>query len=472
MDRWSTVEQPERARRAALGRAAAAELAERGGVSGVALTWVDNAGLTRVKGVPLSRLERAAAWGVGMSPCFDTFLVDDSSVDAQQAGGAVGDLRLLPDLDRLTPLAALPGWAWAPVDRYTQDGTPHPYDARSLLRREVERLAEDGCAVLMAFEIEWCVSEGPGDEFVPACSGPAYGMARLTERSDYLKDLLDALAAQSVEVDQIHPEYAAGQYEISVAAEDAVGAADTLVLVRETIRAVSARHRLRATFAPKVVAGGVGNGCHVHLSLWRADPGHERHERNTMTGGDGPYGLAPEGEAFSAGILDHLPALLALGAPAVASYLRLIPSYWAGAFACWGLENREAALRFVTGSRGDEAGAANLEIKCLDGAANPYLLAAGLLAAGRAGLAGKATLPEPVEVDPATLPPEQAAERGIRALPSTLAGAVVAFEADEVFAEAFGAAFVDTVAAVRRGEIDLYADTAAEEVVARSRWKY
>ena len=472
MDRWSSVEQSDRDRRAAVGRAAAAELAERGGVSGVALTWVDNTGLTRVKGVPLARLERVAAWGVGMSPCFDAFLVDDSSVPAEHAGGAVGDLRLLPDLDRLTPLAAQPGWAWAPVDRYNQDGTPHRYDARSLLRREVERLAADGCAALMAFEVEWCVSEGLGDDFVPACAGPAYGMARLTERSDYLKDLLDALAAQGVEVDQIHPEYAAGQYEVSVAAEDPVGAADTLVLVRETIRAVSARHGLRATFAPKVLADGVGNGCHVHLSLWRADAGHTRHERNAMSGGDGRYGLTAEGEAFIAGILEHLPGLLTLGAPSVASYLRLIPSYWAGAFACWGLENREAALRFVTGSRGDEAGAANLEVKCLDGAANPYLVAAGLLAAGRAGLAGKATLPEPVESDPAVLAPEQAAARGIKALPSSLSGSLDAFRADEMFAEAFGAEFVDTIATVRRGEIRLFADASAKEIVARTRWKY
>lgn len=472
MDRWSTVEQPDRDRRAALGRAAAAGLAERGGVSAVALTWVDNSGLTRVKGVPLARLDRASAWGVGMSPCFDAFLVDDSSVPAEHAGGVVGDLRLLPDLDRLTPLAALPGWAWAPADRYNQDGTPHKYDARSLLRREVERLAADGCAALMAFEVEWCVSEGSGDEFVPACSGPAYSMTRLTEQSDYLKDLLEALAAQGVEVDQIHPEYAPGQYEISVAAEDPVGAADTLVLVRETIRAVSVRHGLRATFAPKVVAGGVGNGCHVHLSLWRADAGHTRHDRNAMSGGDGRYGLTAEGAAFIAGILDHLPALLALGAPSVASYLRLIPSYWAGAFACWGLENREAALRFVTGSRGDEASAANLEVKCLDGAANPYLLAAGLLAAGRAGLAGKTALPEPVETDPAALSPEQAAARGVKALPWSLAGSVAAFEADDVFAEAFGAEFVETVATVRRGEIGLFAGAAPEQIVARTRWKY
>jgi glutamine synthetase len=306
---------------------------------------------------------------------------------------------------------------------------------------------------------------GLGDEFDPACSGPAYGMARLIERSDYVRDVLDALTDQGIVVDQIHPEYAAGQYEVSVAAEDPVGAADTLVLVRETIRAVSVRSGLRATFSPKVLAGGVGNGGHVHLSLWRQD-------RNLMSGGDGPYGLTAEGESFTGGVLGHLPGLLALGAPAVASYLRLIPSHWAGAFACWGLENREAALRFVAGSPGDGVGPANLEAKCFDAAANPYLLVAGLLVAGRAGLAVHAKLPEPIEVDPAGLSAQEAAERDIRALPSTLEGAVAAFEADEVFLDAFGVEFVDTIATVRRAEVSLFAEASDEEIVARTRWKH
>ncbi len=101
-----------------------------------------------------------------------------------------------------------------------------------------------------------------------------------------------------------------------------------------------------------------------------------------------------------------LPALLAIGAPSVASYLRLIPSHWAGVYACWGLENREAALRMVTGSDGSSAWAANLEIKCFDLTANPYLVLAAVLAAGAAGVEADARLPEPIDVDPAVLPPE------------------------------------------------------------------
>jgi glutamine synthetase len=451
------MDQQERARRAATARQAAGDLAARD-VTGIAVTWVDTAGVTRVKAVPLARLEHAAAWGIGMSPVFDAFLIDDSTASGRFAGGPVGDLRLHPDLNRLAVLTALPGWAWAPADRYDQEGEPHPLDARGLARRETERLAAEGLSVRTAFEVEWAVSLGAGDEFTPACSGPAYGMSRLTEQSDYLRDVVEALSAAGVAVEQVHPEYAAGQYEVSVAPADPVAAADTFVLVRETVRAVSLNHDLRATFSPKVLADGVGNGAHVHLSLWREGG-------NLMAGGEGRFGLTPEGESFAAGILSRLPGLLAIGAPAVASYLRLVPSHWAGAYACWGLENREAALRFVTGSVGNRSQAANLEVKCFDAAANPYLVTAALLATGRAGLAEGGTLPAPVDVDPVSL-------EGVPPLPSSLGAAVEAFEADAALRDALGEALIDTVAAVRRGEIALFDGATPEEVVARTRWKH
>jgi glutamine synthetase len=458
------MDQPERTRRAEQARPLAADLV-RQGIAAVAVTWVDTSGVTRVKAVPTTRLEHAAAWGIGASPVFDTFLLDDSIVSGRFAGGPIGDLRLHPDLSRLVAPDSLPGWAWAPADRYAQDGTPHPRDARTLAIREVARLAEAGLTVRAAFEVEWCVSEGQGDEFVPACSGPAYGMTRLTELSGYLATIVTAMSAVGVSVEQIHPEYAAGQYEVSVGVADPVAAADTFVLVREVIRAVTQNAGMRATFSPKVLAGGVGNGAHVHLSLWRD-------EANLMADGDGEYGLTGEGEAFTAGILTRLAGLLAVGAPSVASYLRLIPSHWAGAYACWGLENREAALRFVTGADGSRSTAANVEVKCFDAAANPYLVVAALLAAGRAGLADKARLPAPVEVDPESLEPAERQRRGITALPSSLGDAVTAFESETALWEALGEEMADTIVAVRRGEVALFDGASPEEVAALTRWKH
>jgi len=436
------------------------------GVEGVAMTFVDTAGITRVKAVPLDRLGQAAAWGVGMSPVFDTFLSDDSITSTDVLGSPDGDLRLVPDLDRLTVLSGMPGWAWAPVDRFLQDGTAHPACQRLFARRMVEQAAERGLTAAMAFEIEWAVSRGEQtEEFTPACTGPAYGMTRLIELSDYSRDLLVALREQGVPVEQVHPEYSDGQYEVSVAPLDPVGSADRSVLVRQTVRAVSARHGLRATFAPSVIPGHVGNGGHVHVSVSRADA-------NVFAGGDGPFGMTRDGAAFTAGVLAELPALLAVGAPAVASYLRLVPSHWAGAYACWGLETREAALRFVTGSAGSEQRSANLEAKSFDLAANPYLLVGCLLAAGIAGIEAGAALPEPVRGDPGLLDPAERDRLGIARLPETLDQAVDAFAASAVLREALGDVLADAVIAVRRAESARFADASPEQVAAALRWVY
>jgi glutamine synthetase len=431
----------------------------------VATTFVDNAGITRVKSVPLKRLPQLAAWGVGASTSFDYFRFDDWLAAPPGGTAPVGDLRVMPDLRRVVPLAAQPGWAWTPGERYQQDGEPHPGCNRLLLQRLVDDAAAKSLDVKAAFELEWVVSAGDGDDFVSAAVGPAYGMSRLIEVSDYARDVVDALSAEGIKVEQFHPEYALGQLELSVAAESPVQAADTSVLVRSTIRAVGRRHNYRTSFSPKVEAEGVGNGGHVHLSVWRDG-------NNLMAGGAGPCGLTPVGEAFAAGILKRLPALLALGAPSVASYLRLVPSHWAGAYGCWGLENREAALRMITGSAGSNDWAANLEVKCVDLTANPYLLLAGLLAAGLDGVAAHGRLPEPVDVDPATLAPEERDLRGIQRLPTNLRDATDALAADPLLRAALGPSLIDSVLAVRESEIELFAEASAEEVVRALRWTH
>jgi glutamine synthetase len=453
------VDKQERKLQARRARQVQSDLAEQG-VIALATTWVDNGGVTRVKAVPIQRLEYAAAWGIGASPVFDAFLPDDSIVAGRYAGGPVGDLRLHPDLTRATVLAEQPGWAWAPAVRYQQDGVVHPQDQRSVARAAVAALADDGYAARMAFEIEWTVSTTEPD-FTPAASGPAYGYTRVVEQSDYLRDLLIALDRQGVAVDQIHPEYGSAQYEISVANEDPLGAADTFVLVRETIRALSRRFGLHASFSPKVLADGVGNGGHVHVSLWRGDV-------NLFSAVSDRYGMGKEAESFTAGVLAHLPALLAIGAPSPASYLRLIPGHWAGPFQVWGLENREAGLRLITGSPGNPT-AANLEVKVFDLSANPYLVVAGLLHTGMAGLAAAAELPDPVDVDPASLPADSQAQ--LR-LPETLQATTDAFEADGVLTKALGETLAATIVDLRRADVARFADATPEEIVAAARWKY
>jgi len=436
-------------------------------VSMVALCWVDNAGITRVKTVPLSRFERAAGWGIGMSPVFDVFVVDDSITTSKHIGGPGGDLRLIPDLERVTPLAAQRGWALAPVDRFTQEGRNYPGCQRTFARKMVDLAAEKGLTAQLSFEVEWAVGtddsapDGTG-RFVPACEGPAYGMTRVIELADYARRVVGALEQQGIVVEQFHPEYAAGQLEISIAPNDPVAAADDSVVVRQTIRSVSQAHGLKASFAPSVIAGYVGNGGHVHLSLWRD-------RKNLLTGGPGRYGMTAEGEAFGAGILNALPALVAVGAPSVASYIRLVPSHWAGVYQVWGRENREAALRLVTGSTGEHDIRANLEVKCFDLAANPYLVVGSLLAAG---LAGTGSLPDEIAGDPAWLGDDELHKRGIARLPQSLAEAADAFEASGLLREAMGDPLFEAVLAVRRAEVELFADSSPDDVVARTRWRW
>ncbi|KUO10043.1 glutamine synthetase family protein [Streptomyces sp. DSM 15324] len=438
------------------------------GVHGIVLSYVDTAGVGRVKTVPATGLASAVAWGVGMSPVFDTFLANDHIVTTDVLGSPDGDLRLFPDLDRLVALAAQPGWAWAPVDRLTQDGERHPGCSRTFLRRIVADAARDhGLRFRAAVEIEWAVGldSAPAGEFVPATTGPAYGATRMVELSEYTADLLTACEAQGVTVDQIHPEYAPGQFEISVGALDPVAAADRSVLVRQTIRAVARRHGLRVSFSPAVAAEGVGNGGHVHLSAWRDG-------RNLHSGGEGRHGLTAEAESFAAGVLARLPALTAVTAPSPASYLRLKPSQWAGVFTAWGLETRESALRVVRGTAGRRAEQANLEVKPVDLAANPYLLLGCLIAAGLDGLATRAALPEEITGDPARLGAAEAAAKGVRRLPTSLARAVAEFREDEVLRAALGPVLADAVTAVRQGEIDATYGLDDAQVAAAYRWVY
>lgn len=447
--------------------ARAAELTGRG-VHGIVLAYVDTAGVGRVKTVPTAGLAGAAAWGVGMSPVFDTFLADDSNVTTDVLGSPDGDLRLYPDLDQLVELAGQPGWAWAPVDRITQEGEPHPGCGRTFLRRVVaDAEARLGVTVRAAVEIEWAVGldTAPEGAFVPAVSGPAYSATRQVELSDCTADLLAALAAQGVAVDQVHPEYAAGQFEVSVGALDPVAAADRSVLVRQTVRAVARRHGLRVSFAPAVLATGVGNGGHLHLSCWRGGV-------NLHAGGTGRYGMTAAAESFTAGVLARLPALAAVTAPSPASYLRLRPSQWAGVFTCWGRETREAALRVVTGMVGRREREANLEVKPVDLAANPYLALGCVIAAGLDGLAGAAPLPEEITGDPARFDADEAAARGVRRLPTTLTAAVEAFRADPVLRAALGPVLADAVTAVRLGEARAVDGLDDAQVAAAYRWRY
>jgi glutamine synthetase len=438
---------------------------EREGVELVEVSFVDNAGITRVKTVPIARLAAVASNGVGASPCFETFGSDDRMTIGRYLGGPDGDLRLVPDLDRLVRLAAMPGWAWAPADKFTQDGHRFAACQRAFAARQAKAAAASGLSLRMAIEHEWILGRAGTDGFTPAFDGPAYGQIRLEQVAAYARELVADLAAQGRRVEQFHPEYATGQLELSIAATDPVTAADDAVLLRHTVRTRSLEHGWRASFAPSVDPNGAGSGGHLHLSVHDA-------EGNEMTGGTGPAGLRPVGEAFLAGILQELPALVAIGAGHPASFLRLQPSRWAGVWQCWGVETREAAIRMITGLPGTGEWAANAEVKCFDGTANPYLLIGAVIAAGLAGVTRELRLPPSITGDPALMDPAALASTNVRRLPASADEAADALEASDVLARAMGPELHDAVLTVRRAEAQTCAGLEAEELAAATRWRW
>lgn len=182
--------------------------------------------------------------------------------------------------------------------------------------------------------------------------------------------------------------------------------------------------------------------------------------------------MTRQAEAFTAGVLASMPALTAITAPSVASYQRLQPHRWSGPWACWGRENREAALRFVTGMVGSRAEAANLELKAMDSAANPYLALGAVVAAGIDGLERELTLPEPVVDDPASIPAARRRAMGIKRLPSSLGAAIRELERSNMVREAMGDVLFEAFLATRRAERATYEGMDQEAMVRAHRWRY
>jgi glutamine synthetase len=455
-------------------RTAAKETARRlaaDGVEAVALAIVLNSGVTLVKTIPLRRFEEAAAYGIGLSPVFTVFQVDDQITSSPHIGGPTGDTRLMPDPEQTTRLAASPGWAIAPVDQLDQEGEPYPGCPRTFARRMLERLSSFGLELRGSYEVEFFLGHrGPfgaeEEDPPPAHGGPAYGLIALADIEPFATALIRAMEEQGTGVMQLHPEYSRGQVELSVPHGSGIAIADAHLAVRHTIRAVARNHGLAASFAPVVFAGLVGNGLHLHLSLWN-EAG-----KNLFHGGGGPEGMTREAEAFAAGVLASMPALTAITAPSVVSYERLQPHRWSGPWACWGRENREAALRFVTGMVGSRPEAANLEVKAMDAAANPYLALGTIVAAGIDGLERELSLPEPVLDDPADIPARKRRSMGIRQLPDSLGAAIKELERSTILRAAMGDVLFDSFLATRRAERDVFEGKPAEDVVRAHRWRY
>ena len=172
----------------------------------------------------------------------------------------------------------------------------------------------------------------------------------MTPAAEVMDAIIAALEAQEIEIDQYSPELGHGQRELPFRHALALAAADRQVYFRETVRNVAYRHGLYASLAPKPFPDQAGNGAHIHYSLWDQDG-----KTNLMYDAADRYGVSQLGYHFIAGVLQHLPALLALTCPSFNSYRRLQPHFWASAYTAWGPDNRECSIHLPSQFRSDRA---------------------------------------------------------------------------------------------------------------------
>jgi glutamine synthetase len=423
------------------------------GVRFVRLLWCDHANVIRARAVHVEHSEGLRR-GVAITRAQQALPVMVDAVAPGSGLGPIGRARLAPDWSTLTPLPFAPDQAQVLCDMRDGDA-PWEHCPRELLREQVARLRDRDLELRAAFENEFFLLRRDDDGALTPLDRTVYAATGAMNLSHaVIGDIADALIAQGLRVEGTHPESGPGQHEMTVAPADPLAAADRQVVFRETVRGVAQRHGLIASFLPKIFADSAGSGCHLNLGLRR---------RSDDITADGSV-LGTEARAFLAGLLDHLPALSALTLASSNSYRRIRPNSWAGAYRCWGTENREAAVRVSLDPESDRP--SHLELKSADASANPYLALAGAIAAGLDGIERGLEPPAEVTVDPGTLDDDERERLGIDPLPQNLGEALDALDADAVLLDALGEARARAYRAVKRMEWDALADADLDDEVA------
>ncbi|XP_010412750.1 PREDICTED: protein fluG [Camelina sativa] len=362
----------------------------------------------------------------------------------------VGEIRLVPDLSTKHTIPWTKQESMVLGDMYLKPGEAWEYCPRETLRRVTKVLKDEFDLVMNAgFENEFyllknVVREGK-EEYVPFDFGPYCSASSFDAAAPIFHDIVPALESLNITVEQFHAESGKGQFELSLGHTVASHAADNLVYTREVVRSVARKHGLLATFVPKYDLCDIGSGSHVHLSLWK-------NGKNVFPASDksSALGISSVGEEFMAGVLFHLPSIVAIIAPLPNSYDRLQPNTWSGAFQCWGKENREAAIRTASPPGTPDGIFTNFEIKTFDGSANPHFGLAAIMAAGIDGLRRHLKLPIGIDVNPADV------AATLSRLPESLSEAVEALDKDEVLHELLGQKLVVAIKAVRKSEAEYY----------------
>ncbi|MEJ2147606.1 MAG: glutamine synthetase family protein [Acidobacteriota bacterium] len=441
--------------------------AEDAGVRLVRFLYTDNGGVTRGKATSVKFLQSRMSDGIGLTVAMQAMNMLDRLAAVEEMG-PVGEIRLVPDPDTFVVLPYASKSAAMTVDMLKQDGGPWEACPRSFLKRQIAACAEEGVTVQAAFENEFTLAtKNPDGTFVPLDESLCFSGVGMTTAAKVMDAIITALEAQGIEIDQYYPELGHGQQELPIRSAPALTAADRQVYFRETVRNVAYQHGIYASLAPKPFPDQAGNGAHLHFSLW--DKGGKT---NLMYHPADRFGISQLGYHFIAGVLEHLPALLALTCPSFNSYRRLQPHFWSSAYTAWGPDNREGSIRLPSQFRSARVASTNAEYKPCDPSSNPYLALGGVLAAGWDGVRRKLAPGEPTLVDPGNYSDAEREHKGIRPYPTNLAEALDNLEKDRVLTEALGPLLTKSFLAVKRLEWESFSQADEAYEIKHHFWKF
>ena len=415
------------------------------GIDVLRVLYSDVLGITRSKDMLVTQMERA----LGHGPTFcQGVWVTTTGGDVLDAHGSVSDglpdlvTQIVPSMIRDIPWE--PGVAYVVADVYEPDGSPHPTAPRSVLQRVIDGYAELGLTPVTGPELEYYVMEERDGRWERTFDhkGLVYTTGAMVDPHGYFLHTLRMCDKLDIGAFAGNHEFSPSQYEINLWHADAMLSADRTFIFKTAIKDITHRQGFLASFMGKPFNDEGGSGFHMHFSV-------ERGGDNIMSEAGGE--LTPIALSMIAGILDHAPALSALTNPTVNAFKRLGPDTLAPFRINWGLDNRSTMVR-IPPERGKGT---RLELRIGDGAANPYVISAAILAAALDGI--RRELVAPAALEGWTYEDESA-----DVLPMTLEDALAALEADSVLREMLGKTFVDTFVTMKADEVRRYTEAAAD----------
>jgi glutamine synthetase type III len=401
------------------------------------ISYTDLFGSQRAKLVPAAAIAGMQKNGAGFAG-FATWL-DLSPADP--------DMFALPDAATLIQLPWKPEVGWLASDIWMA-GKPVEQGPRNVLQRVIAQGAAAGLQMKSGVECEFFLTNADGTaiaDTADTATKPCYDASALMRRYDVITEICDAMLALGWEAYQNDHEDANGQFEMNWTYDDALITADRHVFFKFMAKTIAEKHGLRATFMPKPFLGLTGSGCHSHVSLWNGS-------KNLFEDEAGELGVAALGYHFIGGIIEHADALAAILNPTVNSYKRINAprtasgATWAPNTVTYSGNNRTHMVRIPEPGR--------FEMRLADGATNPYLLQAGILAAGLDGI-HKQTNPGPrLDINMYT---DGHKVKDAKRLPLNLLDALRAFEASTMLRAALGESFVASYAKLKHAEWNEYA---------------